>query len=50
MRTGVDDSFVFGEDLIEMFVLIEHVFDYVKIKYYQTRELERAYELYGNQN
>jgi hypothetical protein len=26
MRTGIDDSFVFGKDFVEMFVLFEHGF------------------------
>lgn len=30
MGAGIDDSFVFGEDFVEMFVLLEHGFDEVK--------------------
>ncbi len=48
MRTGIDDSFVFGEDFVKMFVLFEHVFDDVN-KVLSKEVKKRAYEWCGNQ-
>lgn len=47
MRTGIDDSFVFGKDFIKMFVLLEHVFG--EVNKVLLRGGKRAYEWSGNQ-